>query len=472
MKWFKSLCNILKKTDKENSEDDAKKLKFKKLTPTKLKKMDYYEEALDFAFKESDLLNIAITGAYGAGKSSVIKTYENLNKDKKFIYISLANFEQIHNKSYEEDKANEGKNKEKKNGNELEGKILNQLIHQIDPKRIPQTRFKVKSKVTKGKVIRNTILTTVFIILILYNIRFSDWKMIVGGLSRSFFTNFLHFTISNESLVFSKVICKGYNYSINNFQFNDIEDEKFKILVKLDIIGTTKKNIEFIRKNYPNQVMFFICNNIEEYIECLDEEILNEDEILNLLGESNISDEHKISLIEKYPSSISLKENNFSEKVQLFIIKSNFEEEDLFYLVENYDKGSSEMKKMIESLSITYVEKISNTQCLLSYNLLFEIMSNTEVDEYYKKVILYNNLDELNVDEIIECMSSANFDKFVKLFNGKNPKILITDENRNILNYFKEKGWISSFKQDPKFSGYYRAYGRDYSKRRKKALST
>lgn len=144
MKWFKSLSNIFKKTDKENSEDDAKKLKFKKLTPTKLKEMAYYEEALDFAFKESDLLNIAITGAYGAGKSSVIKTYENLNKDKKFIYISLANFEQVHNKSYEEksyeeDKANEEKNKKKKNGNELEGKILNQLIHQIDPKRIPQT---------------------------------------------------------------------------------------------------------------------------------------------------------------------------------------------------------------------------------------------------------------------------------------------------------------------------------------------
>lgn len=296
--------------------------------------------------------------------------------------------------------------------------------------------------------------------------------MIVEELSRSFFADFLHFTISNESLVFSKVICKGYNYSINNFQFNDIEDEKFKILVKLGIIGMSKENIEFIRKNYPNQVMFFICNNIEEYIECLDEEILHEDEIFNLLGESNISDEHKISLIEKYPNSISLKENNFSEKVQLFIIKNNFEEDDLFYLVENYDKGSSEMKKMIESLSITHVEKISNTQRLLPYDLLFEIMSNTEVDEYYKKVILYNNLDELNVDEIIECMSSANFDKFVKLFNGKNPKILITDENRNILNYFKEKGWISSFKEDFKFPDYYRAYGRDYSKSKKKVLST
>jgi len=35
----------------------------------------------------------------------------------------------------------------------LEGKILNQLIHQINPKRIAQTNFQVKHKVAIGQMV-------------------------------------------------------------------------------------------------------------------------------------------------------------------------------------------------------------------------------------------------------------------------------------------------------------------------------
>jgi len=50
------------------------------MTPTDTENMSGYEEALDFVFDNSELLNIAITGSYGAGKTSVIETYENLSK--------------------------------------------------------------------------------------------------------------------------------------------------------------------------------------------------------------------------------------------------------------------------------------------------------------------------------------------------------------------------------------------------------
>lgn len=59
---------------------------FQKLTPfDKIENLDFYEDALDFALNEKDIKNIAITGIYGAGKSSVLESYKNLkSQDKKW----------------------------------------------------------------------------------------------------------------------------------------------------------------------------------------------------------------------------------------------------------------------------------------------------------------------------------------------------------------------------------------------------
>gem|GEM_PF-6279412 len=54
---------------------------YEKLTPAKhLDQMTTYEDALDFSFNEPDLLNIALTGPYSAGKSSVINSYKEKNQ--------------------------------------------------------------------------------------------------------------------------------------------------------------------------------------------------------------------------------------------------------------------------------------------------------------------------------------------------------------------------------------------------------
>ena len=66
---------------------------FEKLTPDKDADISVYEEAIEFVFDNSDVTNIAISGAYGAGKSSVIESYEKKHDNKNFLHISLAHFE-------------------------------------------------------------------------------------------------------------------------------------------------------------------------------------------------------------------------------------------------------------------------------------------------------------------------------------------------------------------------------------------
>lgn len=151
----------------QNGESQDK-LTFEKLTPTHLSndEMKGYTESLDFVFQEDDLLNIAITGPYASGKSSVIKTYEENHQELNGIHISLSYFSPIL----------ESKIKGKKKDDELafedelmlERKIINQLVHQIDPDKIPATEFKVTSETKKITRIMLSGIISLFILYILF----------------------------------------------------------------------------------------------------------------------------------------------------------------------------------------------------------------------------------------------------------------------------------------------------------------
>ena len=110
--------------------------KFETLTPTKDFDLNTYEDGLNFVFQNKDIRNVAITGPYGAGKTSLIETYKVKYPNINCIHISLAHFKS--DKQDDDSSINESV---------LEGKILNQLLHQIDSNRIPKTNFKVKQKV-------------------------------------------------------------------------------------------------------------------------------------------------------------------------------------------------------------------------------------------------------------------------------------------------------------------------------------
>ena len=155
--------------EKENAPTEnapEKKFHFEKLAPIDTADIDIYEEAIDFAFENGDIRNIAISGAYGSGKSSLLASYKKKHPDKSFIHISLAHFEPDHKEEYqvkldkapqktlctasEESEEDQGPTHSKPSESILEGKILNQLIHQLNAEDIPQTNFRVKKDINQG----------------------------------------------------------------------------------------------------------------------------------------------------------------------------------------------------------------------------------------------------------------------------------------------------------------------------------
>ncbi|HIE1279850.1 TPA: DNA-binding protein [Klebsiella pneumoniae] len=85
---------------------------------------------MDFAFSKQDVKNIAITGPYGAGKSTVIQSYLKTHLNREFINVSLADFS-LSGKSDEAPLEN----------SEIELSILQQILYKENKDNLPDSRI-------------------------------------------------------------------------------------------------------------------------------------------------------------------------------------------------------------------------------------------------------------------------------------------------------------------------------------------
>lgn len=198
--------------NKENEHNNLKPSDFQNLTPKDDVDLTGYKEALYHAFNDNKIKNIAITGSYGSGKSSILNTYKK-NSKLKFIHVSFLHFkecdkndtntnenkEKSNNKEDSKESKNVNQNKEKKEKNEenkdttkiefsldcgnenkneidkekireavLERKIINHIINQIPFEYISDTNFNVRGNIG----IVQAVTKVLFGIAILYVISF------------------------------------------------------------------------------------------------------------------------------------------------------------------------------------------------------------------------------------------------------------------------------------------------------------
>lgn len=132
------------KTDRDTYSDTSDKNRYyEALTPkNNIENGQEYMAALDWALSKSDIHNIAISGPYGSGKSSVIESYLNQHTGLKTLRISLAAF------NLGEMICGEGEEIDEKL---LEAGILKQLFYSVDSNKIPQSRYRKLQPETKWK---------------------------------------------------------------------------------------------------------------------------------------------------------------------------------------------------------------------------------------------------------------------------------------------------------------------------------
>ena len=175
---LKQILQKIKNMTKSNKNEMKKdyKNKYNDLAPINtLSQDDTYIQALNWAFMNPSIKNIALTGAYGSGKSSILlsflEQYENIRK--KTLSISLASFidklQENQDNNSTEDKII------KLDINEIEKSILKQLFYKVAPSKIPQSRFQRIRTIEGKKIFLEIIAVTIFIFSVLIFFVLNTW---------------------------------------------------------------------------------------------------------------------------------------------------------------------------------------------------------------------------------------------------------------------------------------------------------
>lgn len=251
------------------------KFEFNALTPETLdKNKKVYTDALDSAFNNDEVKNIAITGIYGAGKTTVWRTYVKERDLSNIITVSLGKYEDSFDydeciSNYDEkDEENgiknqggeicdESKKSDLDNDNRIEKQIINQILSQIDPKKIPLSKYRYKINKSNKESILQTICFTSFIVglmLLLFSSPITDsireinssfksviYYILSGLLITAPLIHFLLAIFKENKIKISKINFKGAEANFDEaFEEETILDRDIKEIVYLLRSSETK----------------------------------------------------------------------------------------------------------------------------------------------------------------------------------------------------------------------------------------
>lgn len=221
-----------------------------------------YSKMLQVALETPKNNNIAITGTYGSGKSSFLRTFEKKNKEWDYLHISLATFEDIESKdndnsknktTSQQDGQEEDKNKALVSKNDnlnqlLEKSILQQIFYKEKDKTIPFSRFKRISNIKKSSLILHS-----FLIGVLFLYSFAIF--LPGKVDQFFMCNvkeqILEYPFISWIMFFVLVF---YFYKIFQF-FMKLQVSKFNI--KSGEIEVNNKDKTSILNEHLDEILYF-----------------------------------------------------------------------------------------------------------------------------------------------------------------------------------------------------------------------
>ena len=312
--------------------------------------------ALKFAIdNNSEVTNVAITGNYGAGKSSVVESFEEKRKKTKFIHISLGQYDEI--------KSSEKNGLDKREINTIEGKIINQLLHQINPNKIRKSIFKTLDAESQINPLNITLYLSLTILLSLYLFNISSWSELVHNFCWLSWTTkpiisllvlIILFVLIVYGIYFLLKLQKDFGF----IKKLSLKAEKFE--TDIEIFSNESSRVSYFDR-YLDDVLYLFKQSEADVIVFEDIERFNDSRIFEKLKELNI-------IINR-----NRKANHKRKLVFFYLVK-----DDLF--------ESQERTKFFDFIiPIVPVVTASNSHIKLN-----EILKEMGEDEYFDEVFLLN----------------------------------------------------------------------------------
>ena len=204
--------------------------------PDSYKSVQELNEVLSFAEKHK-IRNVALTGPFGSGKSSVLVTLqEDFSKGRNYLPISLATLqanEEGDNISKSENKTSDEEKKIENLNRKIEYSILQQLIYREKAETVPNSRFRRIVHLSKKKLIIYSICVVLSLVcfLILFEPSFARVDSIYNFFSWGDIWNVVFDFVAVGWLLFMLFIIIRYvfrsysNSKLNKLNLKDAEIE-------------------------------------------------------------------------------------------------------------------------------------------------------------------------------------------------------------------------------------------------------
>ena len=261
-----------------------KKYEFRSLTANKDLTINQVTlDALEFAIDEnSEVTNVAITGNYGAGKSSIVESFEEKSKNKKFIHISLG--------QYDETISSEKNGLNNRQINTIEGKIINQLLHQINPNQIRKSIFKTLDAESQIKPFNISVYVGLVLLLSLYLLNISSWNGLIQNFSWLSWTTKPIISLLALGILFVLIVYGFYFLLKLQKDFGFIKKLSLKaekIETDIEIFSNDNSKVSYFDR-YLDDVLYLFKQSGADVIVFEDIERFNDSRIFEKLKELNI----------------------------------------------------------------------------------------------------------------------------------------------------------------------------------------
>ncbi len=378
-----TLSNYYRKINKNSPLSNPQG--FEDFTPIILNdKDDKYSDIIKYAIENTNTKNVALTGPYGSGKSSILKTFEGKYPKYKYLNISLATFDE-----------------KEHHIKEIEYCILKQLFYKVEQNKIPESRFKriVNQKNVKIKAI----FIFLWLISLIYFFKPNLLNDITKILAFDFYSkigNIIYTLYFLGGTIYFLYKTMGFilNFKLTKFSFQDAEIEN----------GDDKKSVNF--ESEIDEILYFFERNPFDVVFIEDLDRFKNTEIYIKLREINY-------LINNYDPIKNKRKITFIYAVQDDTFKEDERAKFFDFIVPvipviNYSNSSRELLEnkdiIVDKIPKSFIKQVarylSDKRTLISINNEYKIYRNIIGDDLDKRKLLammiYKNVEPTDFDNL------------------------------------------------------------------------